>query len=184
LSESNGYGSSPRFHLPEGPIPQERIHTPTICGFSQTTDRMILVQVWKSAVPVDPEDEDTWIDPQADDVPRSIRWVPVIGLICAIQTLWSRRSLPREGPSHYEPEVWPITPGSGSMMHPPTNVYHTIHYGRGLIEHQMVVPCHWPPEEDRVQAIRIGRELIRGGDAGGPYWGREHWIGPEEMEVT
>jgi hypothetical protein len=145
---------------------------------------MILVQVWKGAVPVDPDDEETWVDLHSEDVPRFIRWVPVIGLVCAIQGLWTVRPVLEGGPAHHEPEVWPVVPGCGSMMHPPTDVIHTMHMGRGLIERQIVVPCEWPPQEDRTHAIRIGKELIGGGEYLGPYWGHEHWIGPEELEVS
>ncbi len=87
-----------------------------------------------------------------DDIDKAkelwgIAWSHVIGIACG-----RMRGIPGSV------DVWPVLAGS----HPEDGELCVAddNHDCANVKYKAVVPCFWPPEEDRLNATRIGKELI------------------------
>jgi hypothetical protein len=86
--------------------------------------------------------------------PYGISWVPVIGIASAPNL---------EFPEHID--VWPVL----ATDHPEDGELCVAdeHRDADNLRYKACVPCYWPPEQDRENAIAIGMKLIaKRGDLG------------------
>jgi hypothetical protein len=108
----------------------------------------------------------------------SVSWAAVVGVLCVVETRYEKQydgEFPQPGATHEEmiegdwysdhppnwlPEVWPVLAGSHIDDEYPLRVWHERHCAFNLLSHT-IVPCDWPPAEDRENAVRIGKELIK-----------------------
>jgi hypothetical protein len=99
-----------------------------------------------------------------------VRWTPVVGILSIVETGYIKDGRPEDNPdppaTHeglvedgYNPDLQMI----GLRPIAVDGEYTLLDLGP-LDEHNLVkraiVPCHWPPDRDREEAVRIGRELL------------------------
>lgn len=102
-------------------------------------------------------------------------WNDVIGFLCVIETPYHKELLvdgrPKKGVTHKEMTDWGWTPAGETqyVVHPVTldGEYEVLVWDGTLDKTsdqvaRTLVACHWPPEQDREQAIRVGCELLAG----------------------
>jgi hypothetical protein len=118
-------------------------------------DRMILVRVYQGGDGAGPE----------------VSWVPVVGLVAYQRTIYRKCVPSGEGriPPGSHQEL--VEAGYRSIfpdlaIHPVyCDPYGFVEGGNRSMRHagevrRAVVPCDWPPEQDRENAVRIGKELM------------------------
>jgi hypothetical protein len=109
-----------------------------------------------------------------------IYWSPVVGVLCVVETEYAQayfggHKIPRPGATHQEmidmgwhschpwnwfPIVWPVLADGNADDEYPLRVDHERLEVAGVL-YKAIVPATWPPEQDRENAIRIGRELFK-----------------------
>jgi hypothetical protein len=160
----------------------DRTHIPNLIALAPAPCRMIQVVV---DVSLD-DDRKVFI----------VGWSPVVGVLCVVETEYAQRvhrdqGAPHPGATHAEmvdrgwkschpwnwfPEVWPVLADGNASDEFALRVAHKRLGPNHLYE--AIVPCTWPPEEDRENALRIGRELIqREGE-------RANWVELTENEAS
>lgn len=106
---------------------------------------------------------------------HTVDWSAVVGFLCVIRTRYMARStavVPEAGANHDEME----DRGWESVGGPEYDVFPVVTGGEfGLISvlngdsldscnnrlYRCVVPCNWPQDEDRENAIRIGNQMLK-----------------------
>lgn len=120
-------------------------------------------------------------DQRGDDGPRfSVGWTEVVGLLCLVETEYVQRRIPgedypRPGVTHKEmmelgwkasypgnrlPMVWPVLVGSNDVSEYSLRVAHERD-AVSNVRYSTIVRADWPASEDRDNATRVGRELIK-----------------------
>jgi hypothetical protein len=119
---------------------------------------------------------------------HSVHWRPVVGLLTATVSEYSQelrlgRHVDYEFRNHDElrshgweldrspsVEIYPVVAGKGDVEPPLFAAGVDDHLEASNMRHRVVVPCDWPPDQDRENAIRIGRQLLKGGVLGLDRW--------------
>jgi hypothetical protein len=124
--------------------------------------------LWVGMYRMSPEDGGGW----------DVCWSQVVGVVTVVEDRYVRvrddDHAPVAGVNHAEmvelgwrsdhprgwfPEVWPVVADGNGLSESPLRVLHDRWEETNLV-HQAVVPCTWPPQDDRDHAIEIGRGLI------------------------
>jgi hypothetical protein len=141
---------------------------PNLISLAPAPCRMIVVEVYE----------------HKDKESHSVAWFDVIGFLCVVRTFYSKlgteESFDDRAPTHAEM----LKEGWYSQGSPEYDVYPVITGGEvGLVSvldnsicdrcdnrvGREVIPCHWPPNDDRQNAIRVGKELIDKSSSGSKW---------------
>jgi len=143
---------------------------PSLISLSPPPGRMIVVEVFQDV----------------DKTKHSVGWSDVIGLLCVLKTDYSKKREGTRTPSHTEVNHEEMMEqGWFTEWHPYYAVYPVALGGEyhllsvldgGVLDEcgnrvgRRVVACHWAPEDDRSNAIRIGKDIVANRHSDGTGW--------------
>jgi hypothetical protein len=139
---------------------------PKLISLAPAPCRLIQVDVFKHDPPESPR--------------FSVGWLEVVGILCLIETEYSKRTgasqdSPHSGVTHKEmlelgwqasgfgnqrPTVWPVFAGGNDSSEYGLRVGHERD-AISNVRYSTIVRAGWPASEDRENAIKVGRELIK-----------------------